>query len=758
MKINRPEFDNPSSGRNADLQQGLDIWQLWETLWDSKWLIGSILGLFMLLGLLYNFLTEPIYSADVVLQIEELKNTGTGADLGEELTVQGAGSPLAAELQILKSRLILGDVTDTYKLDIEATPRYFPVFGGGIARWRGAQPAFYTPSQSNEPSANNFPEGGMTFGNYAWGGERIRVEEFNVPAGAVDKKFRVTALTGDKYQLTNKLGDVILTGTVGQLATTGEATEDRRFSILIAELYSSPGTQFNLVKKSRFNTIAELRDNLRIAEQGDDSGIVKLELRGTDPVQIVAVLNSITTTYVEQNRQQKIGTVQKNLEFLEQRLPVVKSALETDENALNSVRLDRGSVDLTLETQSTLARIVELEATLRGLDLRRQELRTRYTAQHRSVISVDSQRALLKSELEELEQAVNQMPETQRQVLSLTRNVEVNTALYTSLLTRAQELKIAMASANSDIDILDQATAATKPIKPRKAAALVIATALGLALGLFAAYLRSALIIGVEDPNELEKSLSMTVLATIPHSAIQKKISQGKHENQAHVQALAHLHSADLAVECIRGLRSTLHFSQDKAKNNVVLITSASPQVGKSFVSLNLAISFANSGKRVVLIDADMRKGRLNESFFKPRSPGLSEALAKGRLVDEYVERTKIKNLSFVATGAIPTNPSELLLTNQFLALVDNLSIRFDHVIIDAPPVLAVADAAIMGHAAGTTLVVIKSGVNPLREIEQCKNRLLQNAVRVRGVVVNDVVLSRNSRSAGGYIYQYASV
>ena len=715
------------------------------------------MGVFMLLGLLYNFITAPVFSADVILQIDELENETTGADLGKELTVQGAGNPLAAELEILKSRLILGEVAEQYKLDIEATPQYFPVFGAGFARWRESKSANKSIGQQNPKSTSRdlLHTGGLS-GNYTEGGEPVRIEEFDVPAGAINKVFTLIALADNSFELKNKLDDVILRGTVGQLATSSGATADQRFSIMISQLDARPGTQFDLIKKSRFVTIDELRENLRIAEQGDESGIVRLELRGTDANQIVAVLNTIANTYVQQNRDQKVEAVNKNLDFLEQRLPVVKSALQSDEAALNEVRLDRGSVDLTLETSSTLSRIVELEANLRELELKRQELRSRFTAQHHSVVSVDSQTLLLERELTELEQVVNQMPETQRQIVSLTRNVEVNTALYTALLTRAEELKIAMASATSDIHVLDPAAAATKPIKPKKFAAFIIASMLGLAMGVFASFLKNAFIIGVEDPNELEDSLSLNVLATIPHSPVQKKLSRSKNKNATNVDALASIEPADIAIECVRGLRTTLLFSQTKSKNNVVLITSPSPQVGKSFVSLNLAIAFADSGKNVVLVDADMRKGHLHEPLSTSRYPGLSDALSKGLLLDQYVKNTKTSNLSFVPTGAIPANPSELLLTRQFLALIANLSIRFDHVIIDAPPVLAVADAAIMGNTAGTTLLVIKSGVNPLREIEQCKKRLLQNSVHVRGVVVNDVVMTSKSRSNGGYIYQYA--
>ena len=755
--MNRPDLHRPPSGHVEFSKDSLDLWQLWAIVWESKWLIGSFMGTFMLLGLLYNFITAPVFSADVILQIDELENETTGADLGKELTVQGAGNPLAAELEILKSRLILGEVAEQYKLDIEATPHYFPVFGAGFARWRESKSANNPLGQHNPESTSGdlLHTGGLS-GDYTQGDEPVLIEEFDVPAGAIDKIFTLIALADNSFELKNELDDVILRGTVGQLATSSGATADRRFSIMISQLDARPGTQFDLIKKSRFVTIDELRENLRIAEQGDESGIVRLELRGTDANQIVAVLNTIANTYVQQNRDQKVEAVKKNLDFLEQRLPVVKSALQSDEAALNEVRLDRGSVDLTLETSSTLSRIVELEANLRELELKRQELRSRFTAQHHSVVSVDSQTLLLERELTELEQVVNQMPETQRQIVSLTRNVEVNTALYTVLLTRAEELKIAMASATSDIHVLDPATAATKPIKPKKFAAFIIASTLGLAMGVFASFLRNALIIGVEDPNELENSLSLNVLATIPHSPIQKKLSRGKDKDTTNVDALASIEPADIAIECVRGLRTTLLFSQTKSKNNVVLITSPSPQVGKSFVSLNLAIAFADSGKNVVLVDADMRKGHLHKPLSTSRYPGLSDALSKGLLLDQYVKNTKTSNLSFVPTGAIPANPSELLLTRQFLALIANLSIRFDHVIIDAPPVLAVADAAIMGNAAGTTLLVIKSGVNPLREIEQCKKRLLQNSVHVRGVVVNDVVMTSKSRSNGGYIYQYA--
>ncbi len=732
MNLGIPKQHNPGPNRTEQIQQKTDIWQIWDRIWLSRWLILFCICLFGLGGLLYAISTQPEYSADTLLQIEQLKDSTTGDELGDELSLQGVVSPFVAELQILRSRSILGKVIEQYQLDIEAEPDYFPVLGRLMAGM----------SRNGEQDIE--------------GGRNIQIDNFDIPAQYLNKPFYLTVLPNDQYELVDFNENPILVGSVGAPAITTESA-DHVFSIEVSLLQSEVGKRFVVKKSNRVAAIEKLRDKLRITELGPESGIVKLELLGTSRSKIVDILNSIVEAYLQKKSAAKIAVAQKNLDFLENRLPEVKNDLERFESDLNEFRLERGSFDFDLETQATLTRIVKIEADIGELNLKRKELRARFTNQHPNITSLDAQKNLLTIELEELEKAVNTLPQVQQQYLALTRNVDVNTTLYTALLSRAQELKIAMASATNDISVLDFASAGNDPIKPKKALSLIVSVLFGAMTGILLSLFKDSLLKGVEDPAELEEQLSLPVLATIPQSVKQLSLDKFAIKNKAKVMALAYMFPNDKAIESLRSLRSTLLFHKNRTSNNIILFTSASPKVGKSFTSLNMAIVLANSGQSVCLVDGDMRRGRLHKAFRAKQHPGLSGAIEKSLLTDDVVRTTHIKGLSFVARGLPPDNPSDLLFTKQFLAFMQILSHRFDHVIVDAPPVLAAADAGIMGNSAGTTLLVVKSGVNPIREIVQCKKQLAHNSVELTGIILNNIIMTRKSRSYGGYVYQYAT-
>jgi tyrosine-protein kinase Etk/Wzc len=169
-------------------------------------------------------------------------------------------------------------------------------------------------------------------------------------------------------------------------------------------------------------------------------------------------------------------------------------------------------------------------------------------------------------------------------------------------------------------------------------------------------------------------------------------------------------------------------------KNNCIMIAGPSPTVGKSFVSVNLAAVLTSNGKNVLLIDGDMRRGHLHEYLGIERENGLSEFISGEIPIGKTLHQTTVKGLTLIPTGAIPPNPAELLLHKRFGNCLSVLAPRYDHIIIDSPPVLAVTDAAIIGQAVGGTLMVLKAGEHPIREIEQAVKRLQQAEVNMRGI------------------------
>ncbi|MDD1631551.1 MAG: polysaccharide biosynthesis tyrosine autokinase, partial [Methylococcaceae bacterium] len=556
--------------------------------------------------------------------------------------------------------------------------------------------------------------------------------------------------------------ELVLEGEVGKLASKQFEDNQDSVTLFVSLLKSRPDTQFTLMRQSEGKAIDLLKGNITATEKGKKTGILELTMESTSPDSALQSLNEVANIYVRQNVEQKSAEAQKTLEFLEKQLPLHKNQLEAATTALNDYRTRHGSIDLDLETQSVLKGVVEIQTQITLLQQKRDELRQRFTESHPSVVSIDKQIARLQGQMNSNDKKIEVLPETQQVILRLARDVQVNTELYTALLNNTQTLRVSKAGTVGNVRIIDYAVLPTEPIKPKKALIIAVSFILGLILGVALAFIRKSLHRGVQDPDLIEKQLNIPVYATIPHSAQQEKINvrikknHNRRQNESFILALEN--KDELAIESLRSLRTTLHFAFLEAQNNIIMIAGPSPGVGKSFVSVNLAAVLADAGKKILLIDADLRRGFINKHLGVSRERGLSDFISNTITLEEAIHKIPMANFDFIATGSIPPNPSELLLHERFGILLESISKNYDHVIIDSPPILAVTDAAIIGRIASVTLMVIRAGQHPMRELEQSTKRLIQAGVDIKGIVFNDVpeTSSRYGYGYGKYVYQYS--
>ena len=221
-----------------------------------------------------------------------------------------------------------------------------------------------------------------------------------------------------------------------------------------------------------------------------------------------------------------------------------------------------------------------------------------------------------------------------------------------------------------------------EPVQPKKALVMAVALLLGLMLGAATVLVRRSLRNAVESAEDIETATGLSVYATVPQSPGQVGIDKALQNNQS-AQLLARSQSEDFAVEALRGFMTALQFARVGAANNVVLITGATPGVGKSFVSANFAAVLANSGQRVLLIDGDLRKGYLHQYFDTARERGLSEVLAGATPLASALRPSALPGLDFVPTGSLPPNPAELLRGAAMAQLLQQASAQYDLVLID---------------------------------------------------------------------------
>ncbi|MDF5346370.1 polysaccharide biosynthesis tyrosine autokinase, partial [Vibrio parahaemolyticus] len=280
---------------------------------------------------------------------------------------------------------------------------------------------------------------------------------------------------------------------------------------------------------------------------------------------------------------------------------------------------------------------------------------------------------------------VQKLPKTQREVLRMTRDVEVNQQIYIQLLNKVQELNIIKAGTVGNVRILDSAQSFSKPIKPKKALIVVLATLLGGMAGVAFVLIRAAFHRGVETPDQIEQ-MGIPVYASVPKSIQQlefaSKLKRNKSKGNNELVLLAEANPADLSIEALRSLRTSLHFAMMEAKNNVLMISGPAPSIGKTFVSTNFAAVAAKTGQKVLLIDADMRKGYLQQCFGLRWDNGLSEYLSGKVAPSNIIKSTSIDNLNVVTRGQVPPNPSELLMHPRFKSFIDDMSAEYDLVII----------------------------------------------------------------------------
>ncbi|MHB2139919.1 polysaccharide biosynthesis tyrosine autokinase [Pseudomonas monsensis] len=732
-------------GTRDNDQDSIDLLGIFGSLIDQKWLIGAFTGAFMAAGVAYAVLATPVYLANALVQVEPKKNDMLGfSDLNSML---GGQSPSVTEIGIIKSRAVIGKTVDDLRLDIDVTPNTFPMIGGFFARrYRGETETSVAP-----------PRFGLN--SYAWGGERLEITRLNLPKELLGKKLTLIAGEQQHFQLLDDNDNLLAEG------VTGQAFAQDGVEVLVAQLAANPGTRFEVVRNPRIVTIQGYQDALDISEQGKESGIIRLALASADAAEAVKILNKIAALYVDQNVRRTSAEAAQSLAFLQSQLPQVKRDLAKASDALNAYQTHGKTVNISLETQSVLGQSVALETRISELKMQQAEMDRKFTSQHPAYRALMSQIGELTQQQKSLAGKVQDLPATQQELLNLTRDVEVASQIYTQLLNKSQELDIVRAGAVGNVRLVDTADVdLSSPVKPKKALIVLIATLLGAFVGVALVLLRKSLSRGLEGPEAIEQ-LGLPVYASIPYSTLQQEEDGKKGRARDGVDKPAYLlalrNPTDLSIESIRSLRTCLHFAGLDSTNNRIMISGPSPQVGKTFVSSNLAAVMAQSGQRVVLVDADMRKGHLHKTLNTPIANGLSDLLVKRCSIEQAINKIEGANLHFISRGQVPPNPSELLMHANFRELLAQLSELYDVVIIDTPPLLAVTDAAIVGREAGISLIVTRFGVNPAKEIELTIRRFAQNGIELKGAVFNGVEKRAASYYGNGgygyYNYEYAS-
>ncbi len=562
----------------------IDLGRLIGEIIDHRKIIISITALFTLIGIVYALFSTPIYQANALIQVEQKQANAILSNLSQMLPDSQPQS--ATEIALLQSRMILGKTVDDLNLQANAKEKFFPVLGRGWAR--------LTNKNNNTLKISRLYISGATDED--------------------DAEVNLRVISNNSFVVSGD--DFEVKGEVGKLLDTKD------LSLKIDSINAPEGTEFILTYATRLKVITDLQKVFSVSDQGKDTGILTLSLLGSNPELIKEIINSISKNYLDQNISRQAAQDAKSLEFLDAELPKVRSELDIAEDKLNAYRKKSDSVDLSLEAKSVLDQIVNVDNQLNELTFRESEISQLYTKEHPTYKALLEKRKTLQDERSKLNKRVSAMPETQQEVLRLSRDVESGRAVYMQLLNRQQELNISKSSAIGNVRIIDDAITEPQPVKPNKILVSILSFILGIILSIGYVLLKTFLRRGIESPEQLEE-IGINVYASVPLSEtfsknVTKNIGWKKTKNVENYGFLAVENPADLAIEAIRGLRTSLHFAMMEARNNVLMISGASPNSGKSFISSNLAAVISQSGKKVLLIDTDLRKGYLHRVLRDP--------------------------------------------------------------------------------------------------------------------------------------------
>lgn len=720
----------------------INFYEVIATILDNKWLIIIITFLALTIGFLLTIMIAPIYQTNTTLHIQNESNSMNTLDLDVESIILNQGSKVATEIALMQSRTLLKRVIERLNLDIVIQPNYFPLLGEVYAR--------YWKDQKSLTALFGLTE-------YVWGGEKIRVERFDVPSELLGKPFTLVVLEQQQFALFSPDGILLLeTGIINKNNII--TTEMGSINVYLSQLKARTNTKFFLQKAKVSTIVSQLQDQIEVKEQDRDTNIIEVSVKGKNPLEITQIADNLAQFYVLKGVEDRSAEAQQMITFIDERLPEIKTELERSERELNAYRRRQETVDVSLEIQNQLTSLAELEKSILSLELELTDLSRRFTDQHPFIKSVKAQLNKLLEQKNSINNHLNQLPETQFEVVSLMRDAEISREIYLLMLNNSQELKIAKAGILGNAVIIDPAEIPSNPIEPKKKNILIISLVVGLLVSMILAFLKKWLNPHVQDPDDINKKLGLNIFASIPYSDKQEQIAKSlkdskNNEIQENNRIITYTYPKELSVEALKSLRTNLQFSFDEVKKcRIILITGAIPSVGKSFISVNLAAAFQQIEQKVLLIDGDLRRGYLNKYFLSTRSPGLSEAIVNAKTLEECIQSTAYEGLDLMPTGTLPPNPSEILSKPSFKMLLDKLSNYYQYIIIDTPPVLLATDFAIIARYTNANFAVVRQNFQTMHEIELMKHKFEASQIKLNGIIFNGL---KTSSSYYSYKYRY---
>jgi len=680
--------------------------------WKKKCTIFIFVILASIFGACYAMWVRPQFTSDVLLQVNTkgASSKSTKA-LGEMGAVLDLASPADAEIELIKSRMVLSYVVAAEHLHLRSIP---------IGFWD----------------------------RFAHKEGRLDIDSLSIPEKSRKGKWIAVAKGDDKYSLIDPKGKIVLEGKVGKVHVVKYAGEP--LVIRVNYMNAAPEQKFRLIQGSVQKAEQSLMHSLGISERGKQTGIISVRYSNRYPDRAASILNTIAKTYLRQNVEMRSAEAEKTLEFLEGQLPGVKAKLDSAEKILADYRYSIGSVDMTGETKAHLDKDGQLQRQIMQLEQERQAALRLFKEEHPNVQTIVKQQSKLRAELAQLKRNAEKMPLTQQEVKRLEEEVAVNNEVYTNMLNNIQQLRVVRAGEVGNVRIVDFAQIEQVQSKPNRLRILMTFSVIGFVLGILFVFLMHMLKNGVKSASEIERETGLSVFAKIPQS--RNKLLRG-HRHLHHGEPFVLRAGEDNVGEAFRSLQTALTFLMPNPEHCVLLVMGLIPGVGKSFVSLNLAAVLAASGKKVLLIDADMRRGVIHSGA----KFGLADVLVGLATLDTAISPKHTDNLFVMNSGKTKLAACELLRGDAMDKLLKEARAKFDMVIVDTPPLNLVTDAELICPLVDYSLFVLHYGRHSMDEIKETIERVKRYSDKPAAIVMNHCEHEPGRYSYGYYGNGYSS-
>ncbi|KAB8030664.1 polysaccharide biosynthesis tyrosine autokinase [Fluviispira multicolorata] len=728
-----------------DTVEFIDVRQLLSQILDNKLIILVSIIICLILVSIYCIFRMPQYSTSVLVTTNASKGSGNlSSVVGKVIPVLGSDDGSAERYsEILKSYVVIEPVIKSLGLDIIVEPNYFPFIGKKI----------YYSNLRSFTRENEIVDPVLGLSSFAWGGEKIQILKFEIPNKYINSMFKIVNLGNNSFSLIAPSGKEVLKGKLNEFIQMplGNGT----IKIYVKSINSRIGVAFNLQKINLEDSIKRVLTDLNVTAAGKKTDLTSLTFKGYDPEKITLIINAIADSSVQQDILQKQDQAKKTLNFLRAQEPSVRKDLLKAETELNQYRAKSGNVALEQETKITMENIARIQDSISKFLVQKGQLEQKYTTDSLQIKDVETTLAQLQLEKTKYERKLKDLPSADQIALGLMREVQIQNQIYINLIEKIQQFELLKAGTVGDVAVINYAQIPLRDNNKSFIYFSLFSTISSFLAAVSYIIVRKILFAGIEDFEVIENKYDIRSLSSIllsKNHELQKIMFKSGKIN--YLKFLSEIDPYDVVVEGFRSLRTNLLFELTP-ENNIIAISGPNPNVGKSFVSANIANIFTETGKKVLLIDGDMRQGNI-ESFFQNNLSkiGFCNYIEGQNDLNEIIQKTRISNLDFIPRGRYKNVKSEFQFKDKVKDFLKNISKEYDYIIIDTAPFMSVTDTFEFCRYSKLSLIVFGFSEHHEKEIREYKRKFENANITIYGFIMNKII---ESKSNLGSNYSFSS-